>query len=239
MLMIVPIMMVANRIDFSDPTYLMAVRVAYVSTQIVMLIMCYVTYTSIQKQNNQKKIKVPPPPGLGQPNTIEIKTIKEYDISKLKQYAQELLVQMAIIGFIHLKWEFVPPLFLQTVLNPIRFFKTKIIQVHIFGKTGPELERPFPEEPNPLASLFGQPSEGEAAQQSQEEQAQPSIQEIPDSEQKSKSAQDSKREKPNRSKDKEKSKESKEVKTKKALSSLQNNTKLTNDEVPNDLRLLD
>jgi len=155
MIVILPVMMVANKIDFTDPTNLMLVRGAFAAVQILLLSLSYFVYRSIQKENNTTKIKVPPSPSMGQDAPWETQTIKEYDMSKLQQYLQEMAVQMVIISFIHFQWDFVPPLFLQTVMNPVRFYKTKVIQVHFFGFTGPEYTRPFPEEPNPLASLLG------------------------------------------------------------------------------------
>jgi len=155
MIVILPVMMVANQIDFNDPTNLMLVRGAFATVQILLLSLSYFVYRSIQKENNTTKIKVPPSPTMGQDAPWETQTIKEYDMSKLQQYLQEMAVQMVIISFIHFQWNFVPPLFLQTVMNPVRFYKTKVIQVHFFGMTGPEYTRPFPEDPNPLASLLG------------------------------------------------------------------------------------
>ena len=33
------------------------------------------------------------------------------------------MFQMALIGFIHYKWELVPPLVIQIVLNPVKFYQ--------------------------------------------------------------------------------------------------------------------
>jgi len=169
MIVVLPVMMVANKIDFTDPTNLMLVRGAYAAIQILLLALSYFVYRSIQKENNTTKIKVPPPPSSGQDAPWETQTIKEYDMSKLQQYLQEMAVQMVIISFIHFQWDFVPPLFLQTVMNPVRFYKTKVIQVHLFGMTGPELTRPFPEDPNPLASLLGTAQPEQQPEQSGQE----------------------------------------------------------------------
>ena len=91
MMIIFPVMMVANKIDFTDPTNLMLVRTAYAGIQILLLILSYFVYRSIQNENNTKKIKVPPPPTAGQDAPWETKTIKEYDMSKLMQYLQEVI----------------------------------------------------------------------------------------------------------------------------------------------------
>jgi hypothetical protein len=62
-------------------------------------------------------------------------------------------IQIAIITFLHVKFEMVQPLILSSVIGLISLPDSPIIQVHILNKT---LTRPYPSKPaGGLMSLFG------------------------------------------------------------------------------------
>jgi len=139
----------------------------------------------VEKENRrEERILVPPPPefGGGTPPPSEWKrmSVKEYDLSQLQKYVQEMMFQMALIGFIHYKWELVPPLVIQIVLNPVKFYQNPLFQIFFLGKKGPEYERPFPEKKSPFAGLMGEPVEQVAQENQGNPPAPGSIVEIPE-----------------------------------------------------------
>src|SRR5690606_22650602 len=54
-----------------------------------------------------------------------------------------------------LTWSSAVPLVVQVVSTPLRLYRDKLLQIHVFGATGPDYTRPFPAPANPLASLMG------------------------------------------------------------------------------------
>jgi len=62
----------------------------------------------------------------------------------LRAHIQTLAIGVALIVFLHLKYEFVRPLLLQIVLGLKNAWGTQLYQVHLFGKQPVgELARPW------------------------------------------------------------------------------------------------
>lgn len=59
-----------------------------------------------------------------------------------------------ISGFLHFKFGIVPPLFIQSVMNPYQTYQNPLVKLHLLGDRSPELvNRPWKQEANPLARL--------------------------------------------------------------------------------------
>jgi len=164
MLILLPAMFLANKIDFTVPENVLLVRSAFIGIQVILLSLAAKMYLDVSKSKDDRKIRVPPPPAFGQEpvpeSQWEVKTVSQYDMGKLQQYVQELVLHTLLVGFIHYKWGIVPPLLMQTLMNPMRFYRNPLAQVYIFGAKGPEYERPFKEETSEFVkSLFGDPNE--------------------------------------------------------------------------------
>lgn len=71
-----------------------------------------------------------------------------------------------IIGFIHYKWETAVPLATQFVMLPMKLYQSKLVQIYLLGRDGPEYVRPFKQPENPLAAMMGS-----AAQQTEKKKS--------------------------------------------------------------------
>ena len=91
--------------------------------------------------------------GMGQTEMVPEKTVAVYDRDTLIAFTKQQLIQIALIAFLHLKFELVQPLILSSILGLIAFPDEAIFQVYLLNKT---LTRPFPfKAPNGLMGLFG------------------------------------------------------------------------------------
>lgn len=83
-------------------------------------------------------------------------TNMEYDIEDVKKQLKQGFTGLAIVAFLHLKFGYVQPLIIQSVLGFKTFFMTKESRIHLFnGKTTTgELKRPFR-----IEALFGMVNE--------------------------------------------------------------------------------
>jgi hypothetical protein len=89
-------------------------------------------------------------------------TIQEYDMKEVMDMIKNTAMPILIIGFIHYKWETAVPLATQFIMLPMRFWQSKIFQIYVLGRSGPDYDRPFKQPENPMASLMGgltQPAE--------------------------------------------------------------------------------
>lgn len=158
----------ASGIDFKSPDIIMYARILFGVMQALCIgIYAYIGIRS-KKLNDQTTITIKKKPGVfaaatatanGDTNaasgTSEQQTVVDYDLEQIKSQLKSALIGSAITCFIHYKWEFVPPLILQAVLNPINLFSSPLFMIHVLGKKAEgELKRPFTEE-NPTAGLFG------------------------------------------------------------------------------------
>ncbi|KAI8911057.1 inorganic phosphate transporter Pho88, partial [Gorgonomyces haynaldii] len=69
---------------------------------------------------------------------------QEYDLGQAKALAFQNVLGAAIIVFMHLKWGYLRPMLLQSVLGLRTLSAAPIVQVYLFGKpaTG-DLARPW------------------------------------------------------------------------------------------------
>lgn len=73
------------------------------------------------------------------------KHIIEYDINDVEKQMKQSFTNIAIVAFLHLKFGYVQPLIMQSILGFKTFFMTKEARIHLFnGRTSSgELRRPF------------------------------------------------------------------------------------------------
>jgi len=159
MMVMLPALLVMGQVDWTNPTYLLILRVAFGTIQALLLLVAGVMFLKIRSKNQQTKVVVPPPaapswaPAPSEPQTPTDMTTAEYDLQQLRKMCTEVLFSLAICSFIHYKWEIAPPLFMQSILAPFNLYKNPLFQIHILGQ--PEPKRPFAEPPGPFAGLMG------------------------------------------------------------------------------------
>lgn len=145
---------VSKKINFEDPTITLAVRIAYIVSNILIFGLYFWTKMKIEKKNDMTTLKYVEP-GSMLAGTTESKlvttTIKEYDIQQVNSAIKSTFSGIAMMAFMHLYMKYTNPLLIQSILPLKSALEQNIVKIHIFGKpaTG-DLKRPFK-----AASMFG------------------------------------------------------------------------------------
>jgi hypothetical protein len=69
----------------------------------------------------------------------------DYDVEEVKKQMKQSFTGVAVVAFLHLKFGYVQPLVMQSILGFKTFFTTKEARIHFFNgrTTTGELRRPF------------------------------------------------------------------------------------------------
>jgi len=137
-----------SNIDFTNEENIIYIRISYSIVQTITLfiyLFFYLKISSLPFNINEEKFDVV------EPTTGEIMKMnsQEYDLYQLKQLRNQTLTSFAIILFLHLKWGFIQPLFMQSLLGLSSLLSNPLVRVYIFGEllkrpwTDPETENPF------------------------------------------------------------------------------------------------
>jgi len=83
-------------------------------------------------------------------------TVLEHDMTLIKEEVKKLVMSAAISSFIHLKWGYVHPVLMQSILVPLSLKDSKILALYIFGQSMPP--RPWvTKQTSPFDALMPQP----------------------------------------------------------------------------------
>jgi len=157
LLVMMPMFYLMNQIDWTVENNVLMARIGYGVVQVLSLVVYGYIYSIITAKKETKKIKVPKAPtGFGATSTeTEEMTICEYDFSQVKKALTQVLIGIAIVSFLHVKWNMVQPLFLQCFMTPMQIYKNPLVKLFILGE---KIDRPFKEE-SPFAGLLPKPEE--------------------------------------------------------------------------------
>ncbi|KAG4304254.1 hypothetical protein PORY_002435 [Pneumocystis oryctolagi] len=155
LMIILGAMQISKKINFDDPNILFYIRCLCIVSNILIALIYYICYISIQKKNDLttlKYIKSANPISGQTEEQLIVTTVKEYDTSELKKALKQSLIGFCMIAIMHLYFKFSQPLLVQSILPLKGVLESKIVQLHIWKKpaTG-ELKRPFKKPPG----LFG------------------------------------------------------------------------------------
>jgi len=153
MFIMLPMLFLIQKIDFTVPNNVLIVQSAFVIIQTILLVACTYIYNKINTRNNRTVLNVAVPKPGEEPRT-ESQTVRDHDMAQLKKFGTQLLLGTTITAFLYYKWAIVPPLLMQSVLNPMNFYKTQLFKIYILGQDESEFPRPWKEE-SPLAGLMG------------------------------------------------------------------------------------
>ncbi|KIJ51099.1 hypothetical protein M422DRAFT_204127 [Sphaerobolus stellatus SS14] len=147
-------MQVARKIPFEDPVILNYVRIAYVSSQVLVLgIYFYITH-KIKQKNDQTVLKYVEPTNPMDPSAggLVTTTNKDYDLSEVSKLLKGVYMGIAMMGFLHIYMQYTQPLFIQALMGLKNLYEAKPVAIHLLGKPAEgDLKRPFKGAP----SLFG------------------------------------------------------------------------------------
>lgn len=146
-------MQVSRRIDMEDPKNLLYIRIAYSTSVALSWIIYQLARRAIVAKNDLTTLKyvTPASPMGGQGETLEVTTVKDYDLKEIDSAIKSVYTSLAMMGFMHFYLHYTNPLFMQSI-SPIKSaLEANEVKIHLFGKpaTG-DLKRPFK-----AASMFG------------------------------------------------------------------------------------
>ncbi|KAI8885933.1 hypothetical protein K501DRAFT_178822 [Backusella circina FSU 941] len=128
-------------------------RIGYYSAQVLVIGLSYALITLINKKNDTTVFtyESPAKPGAA-PETVTT-TIKDYDVSQVKQFIQSTLTSVAMISVMHFQFKFTQPLLMQSIMPIKNLLAHKEALIHLWGDA-PEgnLARPFVAD-NPLSAI--------------------------------------------------------------------------------------
>ncbi|KAI8364869.1 inorganic phosphate transporter Pho88 [Choanephora cucurbitarum] len=141
---------VIKTFGLDDPSYLGLIRFIYLCSQILVLIFTFYLLSVIRKKNDTTPLRYVEPGGLSWDGSktsdkLVTTTVTEYDIQETKKQMQTNFTSIAIIAFLHLKFGYLQPLIMQSILGFKTFFMTKEARIHFFhaSTSSGELRRPF------------------------------------------------------------------------------------------------
>ncbi|KAF9459625.1 inorganic phosphate transporter [Collybia nuda] len=146
-------MQVARKIPFEDPQVLRYVRVAYITTQAIILGVYYITSRKIQSKNDLTLLKYVEPPGAFSegPGQLVTTTVKDYDLAETSKLLRAAYMGIGMMSFMHLYLGYTQPLFVQALMGIKNLYDAKLVEIHLLGKPAVgDLKRPFKS-----GSLFG------------------------------------------------------------------------------------
>lgn len=139
-------MQVARKIPFDDPQILLYVRIGYVATQAVTLLVYYYAASKIRAKKDMTTLKYvePAQPLSGEPDKVVTTTVRDYDLAEVSKLIRATYMAVLMMGFMHLYLKFTQPLFVQALMGLKGLYEAKPVQIHVFGReaTG-DLKRPF------------------------------------------------------------------------------------------------
>ena len=142
----------SGQLDFEDPKIITIVRVAYVTSCLIVFLAYSYAKKVIESKNDLTTFTMEKPasPFSQTPPESVTTTVKAYDLEQVSSALKSLYQGVAMMGFLHLYMKYTNPLVLQSIMPLKNLYENKIIQIHVLGRSGPEYRRPFKTE-----SLFG------------------------------------------------------------------------------------
>jgi len=138
---------VINHFQLASPDNVWYARGAYIASQVFILTGClYVKYLIKRKNETSTTVVVTDPakPFSSETPAERIMTVRDYDLAEIAKVIQSTFVGMAVLGFLHWKFEIIQPLLIQSVLPFKTLLSSFLFQIHVFGlpPVG-KLSRPF------------------------------------------------------------------------------------------------
>jgi len=139
-------MQLARKIPFEDPQVLLFVRIGYVTTQAITLLLYYYTAMKIREKKDLTSLKyVEPGTAMsGEGEKVVTTTNRDYDLAETSKLIRSTYMAILMMGFMHLYLNFTQPLFVQALMGLKGLWEAKPVAIHIRGKPAEgDLKRPF------------------------------------------------------------------------------------------------
>ncbi|KAI8887639.1 inorganic phosphate transporter [Backusella circina FSU 941] len=136
--------------DLESPQYLTFLRGLYLSSQLAIILLSFYLISIIRKKNDTTILRYVEPgsqqwDGTESTDKLVNTNNMDYDVEEVKKQMKQSFTGVAIVAFLHLKFGYVQPLVMQSILGFKTFFTTKEARIHFFNgrTTTGELRRPF------------------------------------------------------------------------------------------------
>ena len=155
-------MQVSKKIPFEDPQVLLAVRILYVTSNLLIFGLYYYIGMKIKGKRGKKTANIgggvklitidlttlkyvePAPMGSGEEPKLVTTTIQEYDSNQVGSQYKQQLMGVGMMAFMHIYLKYTNPLVIQSIIPLKSAFESNLVKVHIFGKPAVgELKRPW------------------------------------------------------------------------------------------------
>ncbi len=142
-------------IDMTEPHNVFMLRVLFLGSTLLQLLAGVIVWLKVRSANDQRPVTLPAAAAGGQPT---VTTVRVFDEGEVRKYLQGIVTNTALMAFFHLKLEASVPVYFQIFLGLFRVWDWEQFRLNVLGESEaeyPVLKRPFPQPPNPFASLMG------------------------------------------------------------------------------------
>ncbi|KAK9727618.1 phosphate transporter (Pho88) [Basidiobolus ranarum] len=145
LVMVLGLIQVARMLNLEDPNKLFWMRCLHLTSVVIILGFCYYVRTLIKARNDTTELMyIEPNTWTGEEPVPITTTYCDYDNEELLKIVKQTFISLAILTFVHLKWGYVQPLFLQTFMPFKSLFENKVFKIYFFNKRAEgELKRPW------------------------------------------------------------------------------------------------
>jgi len=147
-------MQLARKVPFENPDILLAARVGYVVSQIIIVGVYLYISSMIKKKDDKTVLKYVEPgtPMSQEGGQLVTTTVRDYDLTETSKLLRSAYMGVAMMGFLHLYMKFNPPLLIQALMGLKGLYDAKPVTIYIFGKPAEgDLKRPW----KASAGMFG------------------------------------------------------------------------------------
>jgi len=161
-------------VDLTDDNIIYLFQISFGTSGLFSVISSLVIYLRIKSAGDKSTVLVPQseinPQAASNPfasllgtntndreanRTVEM-TTQEYDLFKLGHSLKQVVSTVVVVGFIHWKWQFVPPLVIQTLLRCGQTVASELFRIHLICQSPlhhKDLRRPFKPASTPFATF--------------------------------------------------------------------------------------
>eukprot|EP00040_Diaphanoeca_grandis_P039449 m.259074 g.259074 ORF g.259074 m.259074 type:complete len:179 (-) comp37552_c0_seq1:83-619(-) len=141
-----------------DTPGLFYLRCAFCSSLASAFLMLFISYLRIKARlgGDKRTVIVKTAPATGEPPVEEKISYEEHDLRAFQKALQQQMVIVCLMAFMHLKYAYVRPLVVQTVVMPLTFLRSNLGKVYILGESPDsiDLKRPWSAPTNPFEAML-------------------------------------------------------------------------------------
>ncbi|KAH6594986.1 hypothetical protein BASA50_004765 [Batrachochytrium salamandrivorans] len=143
---VLSVVQVANYFKLDAPENAQYIRLGYFVSQLIGYIAMGVLYFRIRAKKDTTALIYNETKNPFAPSDVKViqTTVGEYDQEQVKTFFTQALTAVAVLAFMHFKWGYLRPLFIQSIMSLWTLYCSPLVQIHYLGKpTVGELSRPF------------------------------------------------------------------------------------------------